>query len=162
MKLLLLIIIVMSLILGPMMMMRPSPAQKKRERWHGLASAKGIRFTLRQLPQQATEQEKPVATSVYFFPPDDNQPRQDWGLIRATYAHELHFLNWWVWQGQNKASFREMLFLETALSSAPEGVRGLSCGAQGICIYWDEKGGDNEFEWVVNTLVSLQQLSIHS
>ena len=124
------------------------------------ASAKGIRFTIKKLPQQATEIEPPVPIAVYFFAPVNPQQTHDWMLLRATYNHEVLYLRGWEWQGEARATAAEQEALKRSLPSMPDSVRAVSAGSQGICVYWSEAGGEPVLEQVIALLEELKQLQL--
>lgn len=150
------VVVAISLVVGPLMMLRPDPVQKRKETWRAQARQRGIHFSMRNLPQQADQQEKPDAVSVYFFAPVDQ--KKDWMLLRTDYEHGLHFLGWWMWVGDARASEEELLFLTANLPQLPNAVKGVSVGQQGVCLYWNERGDDAAFQQVISFLESLLAL----
>lgn len=154
--LIIIVIVVVSLILGPIRMMQPSPEQKKREKLRLVARSKGVHFAMRNLPQQADEQEAPGLMPVYFLPPTKSQTEKGWMLVRANYEHEIHLLGWWAWLNEARPSEAELDILRAHLPSAPESVRALSAGTEGICVFWAEQGGDAALEQVVQLLEELK------
>lgn len=153
-------IVVIALIVGPVMMLRPTPEQKNREALRAIAAAKGIRFTIKKLPQQATEMESPAPTSVYFFAPVNHQESDDWLLLRATYSHEILYLRGWEWQGDVRPPAAEQEVLKKYLPLMSDDVRAVSAGSQGICVYWHEKGGEAALAPVIGLLEALRQLQV--
>jgi hypothetical protein len=154
---LIIMLLSMALVVGPMMMMRPDPIQKNKERMRAIAYAKGIRFSIKKLPQQASELEPPAPIAVYFFAPAKTSGDTDWLLIRAAYEHEIHFLGHWAWQKQGRATPEEQLILTQHLPLLPDAVRAVSAGSQGVCVYWSEKGGDAVLERVIALLEALKR-----
>ncbi|MES2824746.1 MAG: hypothetical protein V4732_14175 [Pseudomonadota bacterium] len=154
------IVIAVALVVGPAMMMRPSPAQKNKARLRALALAKNIRVTVRNLPQQPTESEQPFPVPVYFIAPTDHQLNDDWFLLRASYTHEIHFLDSWAWQGDLRATEKEQAALQKYLPVLPESVRGVSVGSKGVCVYWQERGGDRVLLQIIELLEVLNALQI--
>jgi hypothetical protein len=157
MWLVIIILLSMALVVGPMMMLRPNPIQKNKERMRAIAYAKGIRFTIKKLPQQASELELPEPIAVYFFAPSNTCGDRDWMLIRSTYEHEMHFLGQWEWQKQWRATTEEQRILTEYLPQLPDAVRAVSSGSQGVCVYWSEKGGDPVLELVIALLEALKR-----
>ena len=153
-------VIVIALIVGPMMMMRPDPVQKNKENLRSIAFTKGIRFSVKNLPQQPSEIEKPAPIPVYFFAPIKDHQSDDWLLMRTSYEHEIHFLGSWEWQGKVRATDAEQNVLKKYLPSLPDTVRAVSVGSQGVCVYWYEKGGEAVLEQVIGLLQDLKNLQI--
>lgn len=154
--LIIIVIITVALILGPIRMMQPTPAQKMKEKMRLAARARGIHYSVRNIPRQADEQENPASVPVYFFPPPNLMVEKSWMLVRANYQHDINLLGWWTWQGDEHASAAELDVLKTQLPSLPESVRALSAGREGICVYWNEQGGDEAFQQVLDLLEALK------
>lgn len=152
-----LVILVVALILGPIRMMQPSPAQKKREKLRLAARARGVHFALRNIPQQADEQSPPGPIPVYFLAPGKNQTDKGWMLVRANYEHDIHFLGWWVWQNRIRPTDAEVEALKTYLPGMPASVRALSAGNEGICVFWEEQGGESVLEQIIQLLEALKR-----
>lgn len=151
------LIITASLILGPLMMMRPDPVQKQKESLRLLARASGVYYTMRNLPQQADEQQAPEPSPVYFLPPTETQNTSAWMLVRTRYEHDIHLLGWWMWQGEARASEAELAVLHTHLAALPDSVRAISAGGKGVSVYWGEKGGEPELAQIIHLINALKQ-----
>jgi len=150
------VIVAVALVVGPVMMMRPNPAQKNKENLRSLARARGVHFSMRNLPRQADEQDQPAAIPVYFLPPEKSQLSPSWMLVRTNYEHEINLLGWWAWQGETRATNLELAVLEAQLQALPESVKAVSSGSGGICVYWEEKGGETVLQQVFRLLESLK------
>lgn len=154
--LILILIFVVALILGPIRMMQPSPAQKNREKMRLAARNRGVHFSMRNIPQQADQQEKPSPIPVYFLPPSKSQIEKGWMLVRAGYEHEINFQGWWAWQNDVRPTNAELEVLQALLSTVPDSVRALSSGSEGVCVFWEERGGDAALESILGLLTSLK------
>jgi len=155
------LIVAVGLVLGPVMMMRPSPAQKNRESMRLVARAEGVHYSIRNLPQQADEQEKPAPIAVYFLPPAEANPSLDnWMLLRTRYQHDIHFLGWWAWRDGNRPLGVEETVLREHLGGLPGSVKAVSGGAEGLSVYWDETGGEPVLKQVLKLLKALQAAAI--
>jgi hypothetical protein len=155
--LIIIVIVVIALILGPIRMMQPGPAQKNREKLRLAARARGVHFALRNIPQQADEQTAPSPLPVYFISPGKNQTEKGWMLVRANYEHEVNFLGWWIWQNETRPSSAELEVLKIRLPELPKFVRALSSGSEGICLFWEEQGGEAVLEQVIQLLEALKR-----
>ena len=157
--LIIILIVAVGLVLGPIMMMRPSPAQKNREFMRLLARGEGVHYSVRNLPRQADELEKPEPVAVYFFPPTDAAPPHNWMLLRTRYQHDIHFLGWWAWRDENRPVNGEEAVLIEHLANLPESVKAVSAGTEGISVYWQETGGEPVLRQILNLLKALQLTS---
>lgn len=151
------VIVAAALVLGPVMMLRPNPAQKNKENLRSSARARGIHFSMRNLPRQADEQTQPAAIPVYFFPPEKSQLAPSWTIVRTNYEHEINLLGWWAWQGEPRATNAELAVLDAQLQSLPESIKGVSSGSGGIYVYWEEKGGEPVLQQIIRLLESLKE-----
>jgi len=156
MRLVIILLVVIGFILGPMMMLRPNPAQKRRERWRAQARAQGVHFSMRKLPQQADETETPEAIPVYFVAPKNPAPGDNWLLLRTNYQHDVHLLGWWAWQGGARPGAAELAILEAELSKLPGSVKALGGGSQGTAVYWSETGTDEDLSQILGMLEKLR------
>ncbi|RYY04106.1 MAG: hypothetical protein EOO53_04235 [Gammaproteobacteria bacterium] len=154
--LIIIVIVAISLILGPIMMLRPNPVQKNKENLRSLARAAGVHFSIRNLPQQADEQEKPAPVPVYFIPPEKPQLLASWMLVRTNYEHDVNFLGWWAWRGDARANSAEQQVLSEQLGNLPESIRAVSGGGDDVSVYWEEKGGEEVLQQVLLLLKSLK------
>jgi len=155
--LIVILIVTASLILGPLAMMRPDPVQKQKESLRLLARASGVHYSIRNLPKQADEQQAPEPSPVYFLPPSETQNTSSWMLLRTSYEHEIHFLGRWAWQGGARANSAELEVLNNRLQTLPESVRAISAGGKGVCVYWDEKGGEPTLKQILDLIDALKQ-----
>jgi hypothetical protein len=155
--LIVILIITVSLVLGPLAMMRPDPVQKNKEKLRMLARASGVHYSIRNLPKQADEQAAPEPSPVYFSPPSETQNTPSWMLVRTSYEHQIHFLGWWAWQGESRATATELAVLTDHLQDLPDSVRAISAGGKGACVYWSEKGGEPVLLQILSLISALKQ-----
>ncbi len=140
--LILLLIGVAAMVLGPIMLLQPNSTQRYQERLRKRAMELGLRVGMQSLPRQATDTEQPQVMPVYSLPPRKKPEGGDWLLVRSPYAHESHFLEFWVWQGQGRATEQSLAWLRQQLPSLPPSVAGVEHSSQGIGFYWSEAGGE--------------------
>ena len=155
--LIVILIVTVSLILGQLAMMRPDPVQKNKENLRMLARASGVHYSIRNLPKQADEENAPEPSPVYFAPPSETQNTSGWMLVRTGYEHEIHYLGWWAWQGDARASSAELAVLNDHLQALPDSVCAVSAGGKGACIYWREKGGEPVLRQILDLIAALKQ-----
>lgn len=152
------LIVTVALILGPMMMLKPNPAQKRREGMRMQARELGLRFMMRALPKLNTDIDAPMPMPVYYLPPKTlGEDCCDWTLMRTAYTHEGNVYRDWDWQGSGRPESPVENILKTYLPDLSQGVRAITAGHQGICIYWDEKGQDNLVPLIARLLTELQR-----
>lgn len=153
--LIIIVILAFALIVGPIRMMQPSKAQKNKEKMRLDARAHGVHYSLRNIPRQPDQQEAPIGMSVYFLPPV-NANTNSWMLVRASYQHEINFLGWWTWQSERRPTTAELEVLTAQLPTLPDSVSAVSAGNEGICVFWNETGGEAVLAQVIKLLESLK------
>lgn len=152
------LIVACAMVLGPISMLRPNPAQQRKEQLRLYASKKGLRFSMRRLPALKTDMDQPIAMPVYYFPP---QPKAteilEWILMRTSYAHEGNFYSEWDWQGDARPGDATCTLLKTYLPQLPASVSAISHGGLGICVFWSEKEGIETLDLLIEMLTKLHQ-----
>lgn len=154
-----LLIVAIGLVLGPISMLRPNPAQKRKERLRMQASAQGVRFGMRRLPERKTDMEQPPVLPVYYLPPSNAmQLVDDWVLIRTDYEHEGNFYREWDWQGNARPIEQVGEQLTSVLSKLPLSVPAIVQGKSGTCIFWRETEGEEVLTALIAVLRHLNAL----
>ncbi len=151
------LILAVSLVLGPIAMLRPNPAQKRKEALRHYATEKGLRFTLRKLPMLKTDMEEPGVSPVYYLSPlAAMQSLSTWILVRTHYEHEGNFYRDWDWHDENRPnqSVREKLL--DYLSQLPDSITVVAQGEAGTSIFWSEKGDKEIVDLIARMLNDLQ------
>jgi hypothetical protein len=155
-----LLIVVFALVLGPVSMLRPSPAQKRKEQLRLQASGQGIRFGVRRLPARKTDIEQPPLLPVYFLPPrPEMQSIEDWVLMRTDYEHEGNFYKEWDWQGAVRPTQVISDKLASLLPGLPLSIPAIIQGKSGTCIFWRETEGEETLMVLIQALRSLDMLA---
>ncbi len=158
-----LLIVAVALVLGPISMLRPNPAQKRKEQLRLQASAQGIRFGMRRLPARKTDMEQPPVLPVYFLPPSPQmQLAEDWVLMRTDYEHESNFYHEWDWQGVVRPTDTVSNALKTLLPELPLSIPAIVQGKSGTCIFWRETEGEEVLMMLIQHLRRLSQLANES
>ena len=150
----LLIALALALVIGPVMMFKPSRRDTHLAALRQLAATNGVTVRLRQLERSG------VTTSVaeYALPVNENlSDTGDWLLLRQSFAHEVHFNEYWHWENPQKqapAALWDALLKQS--SSAPASIYGIGGTATSIYILWNEKG-DN-FVDILQRLTTLREM----
>lgn len=158
-------IAIIAMVVGPIMMLQPSSAQRAEEILRARARELGFRVRIISLPRQATDTDTPSATPMYCLPhaqPDPNA--REWLLLRTSYSHVAHFMENWQWYGTSQATAAEQQLLQQLLSRFPASVSAVGAGPQGYCCYWSERGGIETLEQlksVLQTLHSARMVDSH-
>jgi hypothetical protein len=152
------LIVACAMVLGPISMLRPNPAQQRKEQLRLYASKKGLRFSMRRLPALKTDMDQPMAMPVYYLPPQPKATEaQEWILMRTSYAHEGNFYSEWDWQSDARPGDATCTLLKTYLPKLPASVSAISHGGLGICVFWAEKEGIETLDLLIEMLTKLHQ-----
>lgn len=155
------LILAIALILGPISMLRPKPAQRHKETLRMHAAGKGIRFGMRTLPKLKTATEEPIPSPVYYLPPDaKKQSAPTWTMIRTDYQHEGNFYQEWDWYGPYRPPEMVCDMLRKRLPDLPASVSAITQGEAGTCIFWSEKGGTEVLDELIKILHELRQATM--
>ncbi|HCS64526.1 MAG TPA: hypothetical protein DIW64_10880 [Cellvibrio sp.] len=153
------LIVACALVLGPISMLRPNPAQKRKEQLRLYASKKGLRFSMRRLPALKTDTDQPMATPVYYLPPQSKTLEvPEWILMRTRYTHEGNFYSEWDWQSAVRPKGVTCDLLKTYLPRLPESVSAISHGGLGVCVFWSENEGVETLDLLIEMLSELNQV----
>lgn len=154
------LILTISLILGPIAMLKPKPAQKRKEALRQYAASKGLRFTLRKLPKLKTDIEEPGVSPVYYLAPTAQlQLLPTWILIRTQYEHEGNFYRAWDWLNEHRPSQTVSGKLRDYLSQLPDSINVITQGEAGTSVFWNEKEGNDIVDLLVQMLSELQSVA---
>ena len=152
------LIVAFAVVVGPITMLRPSPAQKHKEQLRTHARKRGAHFNVRRLPALKTDMDQPVTMPVYYLPPPATaHDIQEWILMRTSYAHEGNFYQEWDWQSEARPNDAACRLLKSYLPQLPASVPALCRGNQGICVFWSERGGIETLDMLIDMLTELRQ-----
>jgi hypothetical protein len=152
------LIVACAMVLGPISMLRPNPAQQRKEQLRLYASKKGLRFSMRRLPALKTDMDQPMAMPVYYLPPQPKTTEApEWILMHTSYAHEGNFYSEWDWQSDAHPGDATCTLLKTYLPQLPASVSAISHGGLGICVFWTEKEGVETLDLLIEMLTKLHQ-----
>lgn len=151
------LILAIGLVLGPIAMLKPKPAQQRREALRLHAARQGIRFGIRKPPTLKTAMEPPTASAVYYLAPTPQiQVMPTWILVRTHYEHEGNFYRDWDWYDEQRPTENVGAVLRKYLPGLPESVTVISQGEAGTCVFWSEKEGTEVLDLQIEMLKELQ------
>lgn len=147
----LLVLAALALVIGPVMMFRPSARDRRLASLRAHANEQGIRVAL---ASAATAELKDSAR--YILPwPQKLLKSQRWGLVRKAYPHGLHIATYWAWQGE-AAPAALVPVLEGYVSGLPASVVALTAGPDGLSLNWREQGDVALLQSLLAGLAALQ------
>jgi len=152
------LILAFAIVIGPISMLRPSPAQQRKEQLRLHASKQGVRFSMRRLPALKTDVDQPATMPVYYLPPPPKAREvPEWILMRTTYAHEGNFYQEWDWQTDIRPGDGTCSLLRTYIPQLPASVSAISGGNSGISVFWSEREGVEILDLLIEMLAKLHE-----
>lgn len=147
----LLLFLVFAMIVGPILLIKPSPRQQRIAQLRTKAGSLGLRVSLQNHAGQSI--------AVYEKPwPRNEQQRyggQEWSLERQSYQHEIHFNEWWAWKGNKPRADAVLAILQEKLTELPKGVMAIEANGLGLRCYWSEQGTEETLKqlagWLTDT-----------
>lgn len=143
-----LVIAVFCLLVGPILMLKPSPRQRQLAAFRAQGIALGLKVSTEVLDG------KPY--TVYAAPwPEEHGFRfaaAPWTLMRKPYEHAIHVARVWDFSDQNRASDGERASITELLEGLPTSVMGVGVSPRGLAVYWLEKGSPEELDKLASML----------
>lgn len=128
------IVLVAAMVIGPVAMMRPSPAQKRREAIRAYAFKQGLGVSVRRPPQIPTDLEQPSLLPAYTI---KLKGGESWSLRRAPFSHESHLAQYWH-PVQGRASHATEAFLASRLPELSPRVAAVTSATGELAVIWHE------------------------
>lgn len=140
-----------ALFMGPVLLMQPTPAQRREARLRKRALDLGLRVHLQPVPKESGSKPRAKMIAAYCLPWESNKDANNvWLLVKTGYSHGLHFSGPWDWE--KEAEGGNLLALQQSLDTLPERVTAIASGPQGLCCYWDELGGEQVLDEIASWL----------
>jgi len=136
------IIGVIALVVGPVMMMRPSHRQKQLIALRAAATAAGMRLRL----DAQTPKGNNSNAAIYSLPWSEAQAITPWCLKRQAFSHEVHFHQQWDWSGEGRCPAAWEAALLDIVSQLGDDIVGIEADQYMLGIFWQEKGGLTRFK----------------
>ena len=139
-------VLTVAMIVGPIMMLRPSPRQKQITQLRSLAAQRGLRVQMLDNPVKSAPSTRPgakakaVAAYCMQLQIDADSPlnEQRWMLVRAPFAHDIHLGKIWDWANPSDTAPIAEEPLLAYLQQLPETVLALRQDGKGLSLLWSE------------------------
>lgn len=138
----LILLLVFAMMLGPIMMLKPSRRQQQIAQLRQTAARLGLRVELQTLGGRQ------LAVYSVAWPREAGQkfPGVGWALDKAGYEHGIHFDGRWQWRDKRAAPEPLQAGLHEALRHLPAGVEAVEATPLGLGCLWTESGGSRELD----------------
>ncbi|UTF60947.1 hypothetical protein [Gilvimarinus sp. DA14] len=144
-------LLVAAMVIGPVAMMRPSPAQKKREAIRAYAFKQGLGVSVRRVPRIATDLEEPPLLPTYSVKVKNGEA---WALRRAPFSHESHLAQYWHFTQGRAASATED-FLCAYLPTLSKRVAAVTSASGELSVAWHESFAEADVDSLRGFLTAL-------
>ncbi len=152
---------VIAMVVGPIMMLRPSPSVSKLANMRTRASQKGISVRMPSREKHVPGTQGPgLAGAIYSLALTPVLRKQSeglgaWCLKRQSHDHEIHFHKRWDWEGNGKISDALKPAIILQLDELPESIEMLEFNITGVGVLWDERCRGAEPDAVVDAIHTL-------
>ena len=132
------ICIVVSMVVGPIMMFKPSKSQMRVAKLRELAAKKGLAVRL-----IVSNSEQTITAYTLKWPSQFVQRHRDkvnWQLERHDFTHGVHFSEEWDWA--NKTNIAPQCVhdaVREALTHLPLGIDVVGANQSGLEVHWNER-----------------------
>lgn len=141
---------VVSLIVGPIMLMQPTPSQQREAGLRNKAIQQGLRVQLLPLPKGMESRTNQIGVCYSLAWPSVKSMPLTWGLMRKNFEHDMHVFGVWDWY--LKPNNDDLIDLPERLIKLPEKVYAITCTPQNLGCYWSEMGQDEDVVAIANWL----------
>lgn len=152
---------VIAMIVGPIMMLRPSPSVSKLANMRTRASQKGIsvRMPSREKREPGT-QGAGLGGAIYSLALTSALRKHSegpgaWCLRRQSHDHGIHFHKRWDWEGKGKISDALKPAIIKQLDQLPDSIEMLEFNITGLGVLWDERCRGAEPDAAVDAIHTL-------
>ncbi|ODS24650.1 hypothetical protein AB835_02680 [Candidatus Endobugula sertula] len=152
--LILMIVGTIALIVGPVMLFKPSGRDYQLAALRQQAAEKGIRVRLVQ--SQVRGEEETLA--VYSVPFVQASPdRAEWLLLKRGLVHEIHFYREWDWDNKkNIPPPQQQKAIKAIIEHVNDNIVGLELTSSSVGVWWKEVGSKlDDIELVLKELLKL-------
>lgn len=150
----LLFILALAMVIGPVMMIRPTPGMKRVAKLRSLANQQGFTITIKPPSDKGR-----VPGAAYFLlrkkSIHEKKNIVTWRLEKKTHSHEIHFYGLWDWAGAAHAPKGQWPLLHTILDDIPVGVTELELNTMNVGCMWDETCGTKSEQESIDMLRKL-------
>ena len=130
------VLFAVAMIVGPLMLMRPSASQARIASLRTEAQKTGMRVRLDHNPFARENS----TLAVYSLPKkDENEKLPIFSLFRKPYAHEINFCGEWDWFKQEGFGKSRLAALENYLLTLDTDIVGVESTKLGVSLYWRER-----------------------
>lgn len=145
--LLVFIFLIIAMIVGPIMLMRPSKRDKRIAALRQKAAMQGMQVRLNQYQNGSV--------TVYSLGVKRPKDAAKWQLVKQIYKHEIHFYNQWQFVKNTPSLLpAQSTKLKQLIDTLNDSFVGLETGSDTIGIWWNESFGSGSVDEVKSLLIA--------
>lgn len=149
--LLIFIFLIISMIVGPIMLMRPSKRMKRIAALRQKAAMEGLRVRL--------DQYQNTSVTVYSLVVKRPKEAVKWQLIKQSYIHEIHFYNQWQFVNNTPPFLSTQSDkLKQFIDKLNDSFVGLEARGDSVGIWWDESFESGSVDEVKELLTTFKTI----
>ncbi len=153
------------LVIGPILWLQPSRADKRRAQLRSDALAKGLEVNLAAMPrlERAIGEESKTFDSVVYRMPWRREDRQrsdelgTWTCVREAKTADSDIPLLWRWKEKHILSEEVQSHLSELLSQFPADVSAVESNRHGLSVYWRERGERSDVDQILMVLQQIRQ-----
>ncbi|MBB6521576.1 hypothetical protein [Pseudoteredinibacter isoporae] len=136
------VILAIAMVLGPVMLMKPSGRQRQLARLRQEALENGLQSRISSVPKELGSYTAAPTIAVYQKRWLDRRytGTETLMLYRTAYSHDIHFHGVWDWQEGVTMSSMPNEALKNNLDALPDSVLAVEISTLGVGLFWLEKG----------------------
>ncbi len=140
------VILAIAMVLGPVMLMKPSGRQRQLASLRQQALERGLQSRISSVPSEISSYTAAPTIAVYQKRWQGARFNQASALLlhRTAFSHEIHFHGVWDWQGDERISLFPNEALKNGLDTLPDSVLAIEISTLGVGLFWLEKGSSIE------------------
>jgi hypothetical protein len=146
-----------ALVIGPVMLMQPTPSQRREASLRKAAEGMGLRVQILPINTPLGKQTSHLGVCYSFAWPSVKSMPDTWELIQKKYVHDIHAFGDWDWN--IKPNFDVPKDIESRLKELSPKVYAVICTPQFLGCFWSELGTSDEVfeigEWLKSAAIML-------
>lgn len=146
----------MAAVLGPILIMQPSKRQRHLAQLRAGAAAQGVKVHMVKLNKDTVA----VYSKPWTLPEKVKKRILSWRLDKMTYVHEIHIAQYWQFTGEQPLDPNLKAKLPALLATLPEGVLAVEVTRSVVSCYWNERGGEQALQSIVEWLDAFTELMV--
>lgn len=138
---LIVVLLSIALVVGPVMMFKPSGRDRYLASLRQKAATHGLRVRMSRYAKAGKESERAVAVYSILLATNEGKPiSQEWCLRRQAMEHDIHFSGNWDWDNSDQQAPQSIhAFLADFIDKLDDSIVAVECNRHSVGLWWKEK-----------------------